>query len=79
MLFEEGRQQRPNIVVVVDDEKMGHRSHSPEIAPRIGAFMSAPPRFVSTRTQYVAPRSNPISSRQKSHLALLLHKQEHGP
>jgi hypothetical protein len=43
MLFEEGRQQRQNIVVVVDDEKVGHRSHSPKIAPWIGALMSALP------------------------------------
>jgi hypothetical protein len=43
MLFEEVRQQRQNIAVVVDDEKVGHRRHSPKIAPKIGAFMCALP------------------------------------
>jgi hypothetical protein len=76
MFFEEVRQQRANVVVVVDDEKMGHRGHSPKIAPRIGALMSAPPSFVSTPTQYVVPLANPKSSRQKPHLALLPYKQE---
>jgi hypothetical protein len=38
MLFEEVRQQRPDIAVVVDDEKVGHRGHSPKIAPRIGTL-----------------------------------------
>src|SRR5882762_800182 len=72
VLVKETRQQGQNILVVVDEQKVGHREHSPRTTCAYSRLMSGYQAFVSTRTHCSVLPENHTSRAKTPSLGSLL-------